>query len=276
MSRSLLPSVNSIGAPPQPIVFAYDFPHKKTQDVLLMLVAAGIRPQAVLAAPPVVLSTPPASIRVKPRHAALIEPATLCRALGIDYHVVDHRSDDCLVKLDQLEPSVGVISGARMLTRHVIERFSRGIINFHPGLLPNVRGLDALQWAIYRDEPLGVTAHLIDQRVDAGHVLDRCLIDEYPDDTLIDLSIRLYETQLTMLVPAIVKALATPTEKLHAVSEGTHNRSFPAQLVPQLRSRFRARRRRLRVGQPGALRSLVSLFDARLPSPGLSQGGPLR
>jgi phosphoribosylglycinamide formyltransferase-1 len=161
------------------------------------------------------------------------------------------------MKLELLKPQLGIIAGARILSRHVIECFRTGIINLHPGLLPNTRGLDALQWALFRDQPLGVTAHLINERVDAGHILDQCIIDEYPDDTFVDLSLRLYETQLVMVPSAIRKAVSVSKSELRAVGTSLHNAPFPAELVPQLRWRFRERRRRLRLGRPGAMSAIA-------------------
>jgi folate-dependent phosphoribosylglycinamide formyltransferase PurN len=230
----------------RPIVFAYDFPHKKAQDIILRLTALGCPPRAVLAAPRVALDLPPAAMRVKPRHTDLLEPEELCHRLGVEYHVVDHRSESCLMVLDLFERDVGIIAGARMLPLHVIERFPRGVVNFHPGLLPHVRGLDALQWAILRDQPLGVTAHLIDKRVDAGWILERREIPEYPDDTLVDLSLRLYETQLAMLKPALLRVGSEDRRTFERVTGGEYNKSFPAELVPELLAQFEARRRRLR------------------------------
>ncbi|MDB4908859.1 MAG: formyl transferase domain protein [Gemmatimonadetes bacterium] len=233
----------------RPVVFAYDFPHKKTQDVILRLVASGVTPAAVIAAPPVDLHLPPSALRVKARHVGLVDPSALCAALHIEYHVVDHRSSECLMELDLLDTTLGIIAGARILPRSVIERFSRGIINLHPGLLPATRGLDAMQWTIYRDLPLGVSAHLIDHRVDAGALLLTQQIDEYPDDTLVDVSLRLYETQLDVLPEAIRIAMEHPAHELPQVEGGSHNRGFPAELVPLLRERFRERRRRMRRGR---------------------------
>ena len=174
------------------VVFAYAFPHKKTQDVILRLAALGGVPLAVVAAPwePLPIATP--SIRVKPRHADLVHPAELCRAFGIEYHVVDHRSDTCLLLLDWLKPELGLIAGARLLPGAVLDYFRHGVVNMHPGLLPHVRGLDALQWSLYHEVPLGVTAHIVDAQVDAGWILERRLIDIHQDDTLVDLSLRLY------------------------------------------------------------------------------------
>jgi hypothetical protein len=231
---------------PRPVVFAYDFPHKKGQDIILRLTALGCTPRAVLAAPRVELGVPKSAMRVKPRHADLVDPEELCRGLGIDYQVVEHASETCLLMLDQLDTEIGVVAGARILPPAVIERFRRGIINLHPGLLPQVRGLDALQWAIMRDQPLGVTAHLIDKRVDAGWILERREIAEYADDTLVDLSLRLYETQLAMLKPALERALHFERHMLDHVAGGRYNRSFPVELAAELLDQFESRRRRLR------------------------------
>src|SRR5262249_15128007 len=42
------------------------------------------------------------------------------------------------------------------------------IINCHPGLVPESRGLDAFKWAIYHGRSLGNTLHIIDAQIDAG------------------------------------------------------------------------------------------------------------
>jgi hypothetical protein len=47
----------------QPIVFGYNFPHKKTQDFLQRLVLLGAKPALVLLADPVKLQLPPAAMR---------------------------------------------------------------------------------------------------------------------------------------------------------------------------------------------------------------------
>ena len=54
-----------------------------------------------------------------------------------------------------------------------IKGLSKGIINFHPGLIPEARGLDTPQWCIYDGIPLGVTSHFIDSKVDAGRIIER-------------------------------------------------------------------------------------------------------
>src|ERR1700759_4503933 len=79
------------------VLFAYDFPHKKTQDFLFRLAAGGLVPRLVVAAPYERLkhSGVPRVIRSKPRHIDLVPPAEIANAFGADYVVVEHNSPEC-------------------------------------------------------------------------------------------------------------------------------------------------------------------------------------
>ena len=61
-----------------------------------------------------------------------------------------------------------IISGARIIKRDVIKLFANGIVNFHPGMIPETSGLDSFHHSIAQNCSMGVTVHLIDHRVDAG------------------------------------------------------------------------------------------------------------
>ena len=189
-------------------VFAYNFPHKKTQDMLFRLHCEGMNIVHVLAADPVKLNIPPSSIRSKVRHCALLHPNEIANSLNLPYSVVAHNGDAAqeLVKTNEID--LGIVAGARILKGPVIDAFNLGVINFHPGLIPEARGLDAMLWSIHHDIPLGVTAHLIDERVDAGQILLRQEIEIHSDDTIFDLSERLYEVQLEMISPSVAAAIS--------------------------------------------------------------------
>ena len=194
------------GKPMSVVVFAYNFLHRRTQDFLLHLFAEGIEVSHVLAANAVKLNIPPSGIRSKLRHTGLLHPEKISKAIGAQYHVAPHRGEEIEALLGEIQPELAVIAGARILKNPVIRRFRTGIINFHPGLIPEARGLDALLWSIKDGIPLGVTSHLIDERVDAGRVLQRREIPLHWDDTIFDLSERLYQTQLEMLMEAVTRS----------------------------------------------------------------------
>lgn len=203
---------------PRIAVFAYNFHHKKTQDFLLRLFCEGIEVSHVLACDPVQLNIPPSSIRTKVRHGALLHPKVISERIGAPYTVVAHNDPSAIEVINAEEIELGIIAGARILKGPIIDAFKLGVINFHPGLIPEARGLDAMLWSIYNDVPLGVTAHLIDERIDAGKILLKREIEIQNDDSIFDLSEKLYEIQIEMLALSIG---AAANEKGSMLEDGT-------------------------------------------------------
>lgn len=208
-------------ASPRLAVFAYNFPHKKTQDFLFRLWAEGIQVDCVIACDPVELKVGPPGIRTKLRHTALVPPRPLAGRLGAEYIVIPHNDRALPGILRERGVELGLIAGARILKQHIIEAFPLGIINFHPGLIPQTRGLDAMLWSVNRDIPQAVTAHLIDRRVDAGELLFVEMMRVYPDDTPYDFQLRLHEMQIDMIPRSI--ALAAAGEHSPVPDGTTHN-----------------------------------------------------
>jgi methionyl-tRNA formyltransferase len=188
-------------------LLGYNFVSKKTQDFMIQCFLDQIPVGLVIAADPVQLPISPPAVRTKLRHRGLTHPAVIAERLGWEYVVLPHNAPEVGGIVRERGIDLGIVSGARILRRRTIEAFGIGVINFHPGLIPEARGLDAMLWSIYHDLPLAVTAHLIDQRVDCGRVLIRQPISILADDGLLDLSERLYEQQLEMLRPAYEHAL---------------------------------------------------------------------
>lgn len=58
-----------------------------------------------------------------------------------------------------------------LLTEDVLLKFNKGIINIHPAILPEYRGLDGNLWALYENGILGVTAYQIDKGIDTGPII---------------------------------------------------------------------------------------------------------
>ena len=214
-------------------VFCYNFPHKKTQDILLRLFLEGIKINYIFSAEPIQLNIPPSTIHTKIKHIAVVHPKQISNRLGIKYFVLPHNSLDVKELIKNNNIDLGIIAGARILKPYIINSFSIGIINFHPGLIPEARGLDAMLWSIYKGIPLGVTAHLIDDRIDAGRIIIKEKIPIYKNDTLLDLSERLYEKQLNILSPAIERALNSDWTYVDT-RKSCYNKKIPGNIEKQL------------------------------------------
>jgi len=140
-------------------VFGYNFKHWKTQAGILNLTLSGFKPDHVILQDWKQLNIPKPSVRITPNNLYLIEPTKLLQSLGISYTISDHNSPDSIATLAEGDFSLGVILGARILSGEVIEQFEKGILNLHPGLLPENRGLDTIKWAILKNQQQELIFH---------------------------------------------------------------------------------------------------------------------
>ena len=219
-------------------VFAYNFKHWKTQQGLYNLCMAGYKPSVILAADPVELSFYRSKIRVGPRDRFLWHPKKIAEHFDIDYHVVVHNSSETNTIVKRYNLDVGVILGARILKPIAFENFNIGVINMHPGVLPENRGLDNLKWAIMKGYDQGVTTHLIDSKIDRGLLIEKNTITIYNDDTLIDLQLRIQELEQKMMISALDKIGVTNKANLVSLAKGNYHKSLPPELESSLMEKF--------------------------------------
>lgn len=72
--------------------------------------------------------------------------------------------------LSQKRYDLGVQGGTGILKNNVIHAFRMGILNFHPGNLPEYRGCSAPEWQIWEGNPVVCTCHLVDELIDHGPI----------------------------------------------------------------------------------------------------------
>lgn len=181
-------------------IFAYDFPHRKTNAFIRAMARIIDDDILIIAAPFVDIphGTPLIQWEEKPNNA---HPRDVARQLDLSYLVSRH--EECFHILDTEKPDIGVVAGARIIPDAVIKRFPYGILNLHNGILPLNRGLDCMKWAVYNGLPQGVTAHIINERVDAGLYLDHTVIDVWPRDGFGDIAERLFVAERSLLKHAV-------------------------------------------------------------------------
>ena len=101
---------------------------------------------------------------------------------------------------------VSLVVGAgymRVLSPVFLERFP-AILNVHPSLLPEFRGLNAVRRALQSGvKRTGVTVHLMVEEVDAGPVVAQEEVQILPGDTEETLMERLHPVEHRLLVRAV-------------------------------------------------------------------------
>ncbi len=168
-------------------IITYNKPHRKTQDVLSKLLIHGIKP-TVITIPFKERVTHNPLYQHRPQECENIDVAVMCDNLGLKLINTEDPS------LHYNDFDMLLIAGAGIIEP------SDKVINIHPGYLPDVRGLDAFKWAIYKGLPIGVTAHKITKDIDKGEILIRTEIKPMPTDTFYSLAMKVYETEIKMFV----------------------------------------------------------------------------
>mgnify|MGYP003139054370 CR=1 FL=1 len=219
-------------------VFAYNFKHWKTQVGLFNLCMSGNKPDVIFASDPVDLNFYRSKIRVSPKDQFLWHPREIANYFGIDYRVVVHNSEETSDLVKSYNLDVGVILGARILKPVAFRSFKLGVINMHPGVLPENRGLDNLKWAILKNLPQGVTSHLIDEKIDRGLLLIRKEITVYKDDTLVDLHVRIQNLEQSMMIESL-DFLKNREEELPSLEKGSYHKSVPEEMEKTLMEKFK-------------------------------------
>lgn len=93
---------------------------------------------------------------------------------GINHVVVrDHNDRQTVDALQAANVDLVVLGDCRVLKPHIINIPSEGVINTHPGYLPEVRGNHCSLYAIIHDLPVGCTVHYVDKGVDTGSIIEK-------------------------------------------------------------------------------------------------------
>jgi phosphoribosylglycinamide formyltransferase-1 len=134
------------------------------------------------------------------------------RRAGVPVEYVDPRDFETRKEFDAeladrvAAYDVGLVVGAgymRVLTPVFLERFP-AVINVHPSLLPEFRGLDAIRRALEAGvQRTGVTVHFMVEEVDAGPVIRQETVPVLPGDTEERLHERLRPVEHRLLVGAV-------------------------------------------------------------------------
>jgi phosphoribosylglycinamide formyltransferase-1 len=104
----------------------------------------------------------------------------------------------------------------RVLTPWFVARWSGGLLNIHPALLPHFKGLDTHRRAIAAGAKRhGATVHFVVAEIDAGPVIAKEAIDVRNDDTEAALAERVLEVE-HRLYPRALREVAEGRAKLTA------------------------------------------------------------
>ena len=69
------------------------------------------------------------------------------------------------------------LGGGGILREAILAAPTLGVLNAHMGLLPAYRGMNVTEWALWNDDPVGCTVHLIVRGIDTGEIISTRRVD---------------------------------------------------------------------------------------------------
>lgn len=136
--------------------------------------------------------------RIAPTFKELLRNKTISR-----YLVNNHNDNECKNILEKLKPDLGVLGGTRILKKNILEIPRDGMLNSHPGLLPEVRGSASPAWSVYFNIPISSTCHFIDPNIDTGDIVGKREIKVKLGDTYENLCWKTLVMAGTLMVEAV-------------------------------------------------------------------------
>ena len=109
------------------------------------------------------------------------------------YFVDQHTSENAKILYQNLQLDCLLNAGTpRKITKSILDVVENGVINIHPGILPIYIGCSCVEWAILNDDPIGNTAHFMDQDYDSGPIIDTEQYEFTFDSNYVDIRNKVY------------------------------------------------------------------------------------
>ncbi|WP_263080224.1 phosphoribosylglycinamide formyltransferase [Endozoicomonas sp. Mp262] len=106
---------------------------------------------------------------------------------GIPAITLDHKTfpgredyDQALItRIDQFEPGLVVLAGyMRILTGSFVRHYKNRLMNIHPSLLPDYKGLDTYKRVLNdRQRQHGTTVHFVTEALDSGAIIAQATLE---------------------------------------------------------------------------------------------------
>ncbi|MFE0820007.1 methionyl-tRNA formyltransferase [Streptomyces sp. NPDC058807] len=131
--------------------------------------------------------------------------ADLAQEHGVPVLIRNRPDDELFERLKEADPDIIVANNWRTwIPPHIFGLPRHGTLNVHDSLLPKYAGFSPLIWALINGESeVGVTAHMMNDELDAGDIVRQEAVPVGPADTATDL----FHKTVDLIAPVTIGAL---------------------------------------------------------------------
>ena len=131
----------------------------------------------------------------------------LCDKNNINYLITSNLNNSKIINQIKLTKADLIINlnVMKLIKKNFLKKISYKLINFHPGILPNYRGLYSTFYKLLnKDEFFGMTAHYMGDKIDNGPIIS-VLKEKIDGRNLFDCYRRIYEVMIFNLLRSTIK-----------------------------------------------------------------------
>ncbi len=124
--------------------------------------------------------------------------------LGVPcYFVKNLNNEASLSILENLKPDV-ILQGMGPIYKENLLKIPKiGILNSHPGILPQYQGCSAVEWTLFNDDEVGSTCHFMNEGIDTGPIINSSTFEVYRGDTYQDVRTNSFYHEIDTLIEGL-------------------------------------------------------------------------
>lgn len=153
------------------------------------------------------------------------------------YFVESHNESRCHRLLAELQADVLINLGTpNILKEKTLAIPSVGVVNCHPGLLPQYRGCTCVEWSIYNGDPVGATCHFMTEGIDDGPIIAFAVMPVEAGTEYAKIRADMVDHQVRTLISGLrrIAEEGLTKDKLPQQGEGSYYGVIPDELMPEV------------------------------------------
>lgn len=157
------------------------------------------------------------------------------------FKVDSHNDKETADLIERIGVDILVNAGTpRILKTRILEAPTMGVINCHPGILPNFRGCSCVEWALYLDEKVGNTIHWMTEEIDKGLILSTEELTFTKSDRYVDIRRKVYDSGYQLLASTVAKLVEDILEAPRSLNEadGKYFEPIPDKLLALVKEKL--------------------------------------
>ena len=116
-----------------------------------------------------------------------------------------HKDEHCMKHIELVGPELIVFGGTRIIRGKILEygEARGGVLNSHPGLLPECRGSASPAWSVHENIKIGSSCHFCSAEIDAGDLVGKREIPVRRGDDYHDICYKTLVVASTLMVESV-------------------------------------------------------------------------